>query len=124
MRKITKSIFKTLAVFILFLLTTGVADAQNTISGKVTDSKDGSGVPGITVSVKGTKAATATGPDGSFSLSLPAGAKTLIFSSVGYQRQEVTVGSSKTFDVAMQASSSNLNEVVVIGYGTRLKRST
>ena len=122
MRKITKAIFRPYRLLSFLLLISGLANAQTNISGKVTDSKDGSPVPGITVSVKGTKVATATGSDGTFTLSVPAGGKSLVFSSVGYQKQETLIGSTTNFNLAMQSTASNLNEVVVIGYGTRQKK--
>lgn len=99
------------------------AFAQNkTVSGKVTDAQGGAGLSGVSVIVKGSKTGTSTDGSGSYSLSVPSGA-TLVFSSVGFQNQEVAVGDRSTIDVVLTAlAGSNLNEVVVVGYGTVRKR--
>ncbi|GAA4442997.1 TonB-dependent receptor [Pontibacter saemangeumensis] len=88
-----------------------------TVTGKVTDEK-GEGLPGVTVLVKGTANGTATGMDGDFSLSLPDGEATLVFSFIGYQAQEVPVNNQSTVNVTLSADTKALEEVVVIGYGT------
>ena len=99
------------------------AFAQNkTVSGKVTDAQGGAGLSGVSVIVKGSKTGTSTDGSGSYSLSVPSGA-TLVFSSVGFQNLEVAVGDRTTVDVTLTAmAGSNLNEVVVVGYGTVRKR--
>lgn len=99
------------------------AFAQNkTVSGKVTDAQGGASLSGVSVIVKGSKTGTSTDGSGSYSLSVPNGA-TLVFSSVGFQNEEVAVGDRTTVDVVMTAmAGSNLNEVVVVGYGTVRKR--
>lgn len=81
---------------------------------------DGQPIPSVTVKVKGSNAATTTDAAGTYSINVPDGA-TLIFSSVGYQIQEVVVGSRTQVDVTMQIAAQNINEVVVIGYGTAKK---
>lgn len=121
MRKITPRFFRNFCVFLILLLSSGVAFAQTGISGKVTDA-NGAGVPGITVTVKGTNTATATEADGSFSLSVPAGGRTLVISGVGYTTQELAIGSQTNFSVALQSTASDLNEVVIVGYGTARKK--
>ncbi len=99
------------------------AQAQNkTISGKVTDSKDGSVLVGASVVVKGSKTGTQTGTDGTFRLSVPASATTLVVSSVGYGNQEVNIQNKTSVDVTLTATNDQLNEVVVIGYGTARKK--
>ncbi|WP_416439485.1 SusC/RagA family TonB-linked outer membrane protein [Phnomibacter sp. MR] len=99
------------------------AFAQNkTVSGKVTDAQGGAGLSGVSIIVKGSKTGTSTDGSGAYSLSVPNGA-TLVFSSVGFQNEEVAVGDRTTVDVVMTAmAGSNLNEVVVVGYGTVRKR--
>lgn len=92
-----------------------------TVFGKVTDSKDGSAVAGVNVVAKGTTKGTQTGPDGSYSLTVPSSVKFLVFSSVGYASQEVPVGSGAT-NVVLVATNQQLNEVVVIGYGTQRRK--
>lgn len=97
--------------------------AQNkTVTGKVTDSKDGSPLIGATISVKGTKLATQTASDGTFRLNnVPANANSLIISSVGYSPQTLAIGSGQ-MTVSLLQTNSTLNDVVVIGYGTQRRR--
>lgn len=94
---------------------------DKTVTGKVTDSKDGSPVVAASVLVKGTKIGTSTNADGSFTLKVPASATTLFISSVGFGTQEVAIGNTP-LSISLQATNNNLNEVVVIGYGTARKK--
>jgi iron complex outermembrane receptor protein len=96
--------------------------AQNkTVSGKVTDAKDGSPIAGASVVAKGTKTGTQTGADGSFKLSVPATAKTLTISFTGYVAQDVAI--SDNISVSLTQSIENLTDVVVqIGYGGSRKK--
>ena len=104
-------------------LTTGVyAYAQSTISGTVTDSEDGSAVPGVNVLVKGTSTGTITDVEGSYNVTVTGEDATLVFSSVGFITQEVVVGSQATIDLAMQADVQSLEEIVVTGYSTEERR--
>jgi iron complex outermembrane receptor protein len=89
---------------------------------RVTDSKDTSGVPGVTITAKGTKTGTATKSDGTFTLSVPSNVTTLIISSVGYATQEVSIGGQTSIEVSLVATSGNMNEVVVTGYGTARRK--
>jgi TonB-dependent starch-binding outer membrane protein SusC len=107
----------------VFLIISQFAIAQNrTVTGKVTDSKDGGGLRGMSVIVKGTGIGTQTSADGGFSLSVPANSNTLLVSSVGYASQEVDITNKTSVDVALVTSGTNLNEVVVTGYGTQRRR--
>ncbi len=111
-----------LMVMVLSMAAFVYANAQNrTVTGKVTDSKDGSPLQSVTVMVKGTKSGTQTAADGTYRLQVPAGATTLVISSVGFATQEVAIGTGEV-NVSLTASATNLNEVVVIGYGTQRKR--
>jgi iron complex outermembrane receptor protein len=103
---------------IMLLLIAQTSFAQNRITGKVTDSKDGSGVAGATVSAKGTKNATQTNADGSFSISVPAGTTILVISSVGFGTQEVSIEGKTSIDVSLTIVNATMNEVVVTGYGS------
>ncbi|TDH28594.1 SusC/RagA family TonB-linked outer membrane protein [Segetibacter sp. 3557_3] len=108
-----------LACLVLLFLAQGVFAQNRTITGKVTDAKTGEGISGVTVTVRGTTIGSATSGDGSFSISVPANAKTLIFSSVGYGTQEIAAGSANNISVALQYGTKSLDEVVVVGYGTQ-----
>jgi TonB-dependent starch-binding outer membrane protein SusC len=96
---------------------------DRTITGKVTDSKDGSPVAGATVQPKGTRTGTSTRADGTFSLTVGSGVTTLVITSVGYETQEVSLDGKTNVDVSFVPSAgSNLNEVVVTGYGTAKRK--
>lgn len=100
------------------LVFANVSQAQSrTVTGKVTDSK-GEAVPSATVTVKGTSNSTTTAADGSFSISVPSGSKTLIISSVGFETKEVAVSDNMN-NITLETKNAALNEVVVVGYGTR-----
>ncbi len=103
------------------LFCTGVAFAQNRdVTGTVTDAESGVGIPGTSVTVKGTALGTATDADGKFKLSVPATSNTLVVSSIGYTTQEITLGSSTSVDVKLVASANELEEVVIsVGRGAQ-----
>lgn len=104
--------------------TTGIrpsADAKALIRGTVSDEK-GTALPGATVAVKGTQLGTTTDANGAFAINLPAGSSVLVVSYIGMKTQEVVVGDRTTLNVVLQSADQNLDEVVVIGYGTA-KRS-
>lgn len=94
---------------------------QNAISGRVTDA-NGEPLPGVTVAVKGTNLGTLTDIDGRFTITgLPDGA-VIVFSFVGLKTQEIPVDGQASIDVSMEEEAIGLAEVVVIGYGTALRR--
>ena len=98
---------------IVLVLSLQVANAQDkTVTGKVTDSKDGSPVVGASVQAKGTRTGTSTRADGTFSLAVPSSVNTLVISSVGYATQEISIEGKSSVDVSFVASAaSNLNKV-------------
>lgn len=108
----------------LFVLIVQVASAQDkTITGKVTDSKDGSPVVGASVQPKGTKTGTSTKADGTFSINVGPNVTTLVISSVGYDSQEISITGQSSVNVSFVPNAgANLNEIVVTGYGTARKR--
>lgn len=111
------------AFFALTMLFTGlsVSAQDRQISGKVTDASDGSGLPGVSVQVKGTRKGVSTNVDGSYRIEAPSNA-TLVFSYVGYTSQEVAIGNKTVVDVTLSADVKSLEEVVVVGYGEQKKR--
>jgi TonB-linked SusC/RagA family outer membrane protein len=94
---------------------------QRTVTGKVTDEADGAGLPGVSVIIKGTTTGTATDADGNYGIQAATG-DVLSFSFIGFELQDVSVGAQTTIDVVLKGSISQLQEVVVIGYGEREKR--
>ncbi|GGH20286.1 SusC/RagA family TonB-linked outer membrane protein [Mucilaginibacter phyllosphaerae] len=115
----------TLCFFALTCFFVQPALAQNkVITGKVTDKKDGSTLIGVSVGAAG-GVGTLTGVDGTYKLSVPASVTSLNFSYIGYQSQTVALNGQTNVNVSLQSASTNLNEVVVIGYGTqRIKDAT
>ncbi|MFZ1527691.1 MAG: SusC/RagA family TonB-linked outer membrane protein [Ferruginibacter sp.] len=111
-----------LMLSICFGLISMLAFAQNrTVTGTVTDDK-GAPVSGVSVTIKGGKGGTSSGADGSYSLSVPANANTLVFSSVGFGRKEVSIGSDNVANASLVATNEQLTDVVVIGYGSARKK--
>jgi len=90
-----------------------------TVTGKVTDSKDGSPLSGASVVAKGTSTGTQTGADGSFKLTVPSTTKTLVISFAGFGNVEVNISGSNTADAKLTSTADALTDVVVIGYGSR-----
>ena len=95
--------------------------SQHKIQGTVLDEK-GTPLPGVTVQIKGTSQGITTGTDGKFSLVIPENA-VLTVSFIGYQTQEITPGNQASLIIRLTASSSGLDEVVVVGYGTQKRES-
>lgn len=93
-----------------------------TVSGRVVDDT-GSPMPGVNVVVKGTTVGTTTDIDGRYSISVEDGNAVLVFSFIGYETQEVTVGSQSVINITLVTDIKTLSEVVVVGYGTQ-KRSS
>ncbi|MFD0990098.1 SusC/RagA family TonB-linked outer membrane protein [Mariniflexile jejuense] len=123
-KKITQYNKAYVALFIgVFLFCLNI-NAQNsiTISGVVTDGGDlGGPLPGVTVLVKGTTTGASTDFDGNYTLSNVASNATLVFSYVGYKKQEIAVSGKKTINITLLPSLESLDEVVVVGYGTSRK---
>jgi TonB-linked SusC/RagA family outer membrane protein len=112
---------KHVAALFAGLLCCFLATAQTKdVTGKVTDSREGTPLPGVTVKAKNANNSTTTGADGTFTLSVPESTTTLVFTYVGYTEQEVAFGS--LLNVSLVQSDKALDEVVVVGYGTKIKR--
>jgi TonB-linked SusC/RagA family outer membrane protein len=109
-----------LASWCFIMLFIGVVQAQNkTVTGRVTSKDDGLPLPGVSVRVVGTTVGTQTNADGKFSLSVPASAKSLSFSFIGFTSLTVEI-TSAPLDVKLASSASKLSEVVITGaYGTK-----
>jgi len=93
-----------------------------TITGNVTSGDDGTGLPGVNVVIRGSTTGTVTDVDGNYKIDVPDESSVLVFSTVGYVTEEVTVGTSGVIDVVLSPDITALQEVVVIGYGTVKKR--
>lgn len=100
---------------------TTVRFADVVVSGKVIDEK-GAGLPGVSVVIKGSTVGTTTDGDGRYRLSAPSTAATLVFSFVGYQKQEMVIGNQTTMTITLIPDDQTLNEVVVVGYGSQRRQ--
>ena len=106
------------AMLLLAFLGFAFCMQAQTVTGKVTDKK-GEVVPGVTVTVKGTKNATSTNNEGIYTLNNVATDAVLRFTGAGFTTQEITLSGRSSVNTEMETSVGNLNEVVVVGYGTK-----
>lgn len=106
----------------MLVLCAATALAQRTVTGKVTDDK-GNPVANASVMVKNTSTGTVTNEDGSYSLTVPANARTLVFSAVDMAETEMSIGTQSVINASLKAADKALDEVVVVGYGTQRKKT-
>src|SRR5688572_9997498 len=90
---------------------------EQTVSGKVLSLDDSSPLPGVSVFVKGTQTGTVTDADGNYSIGVPSGTATLVFSFMGYKTTEVAVDGRGTVDISIESDITQLGEVVVTSFG-------
>ncbi len=105
----------------LVLVSALMAQGVN-VTGNVTSSDDGEGLPGVNIVIKGTSQGTVTDVEGNYSLEVPDANTILVFSSVGYTQEEITVGNQSSININMVPDITALEEIVVIGYGTVRKQ--
>ena len=107
---------------LLFLLFPFFVSAQEiTVSGVITTKSDGLPLPGVNVIVKGTNIGAVSNMDGEYSINVPNPDATLVFSTIGYENQEISVNNRPTINVAMEENIEQLSDVVVVGYGVQKK---
>jgi TonB-dependent starch-binding outer membrane protein SusC len=106
---------------ITMLVSVSVHAQDKTVTGKVTDGSDKSGLPGVSVSVAGANKGTQTDANGTYKIAVPANAS-LVFSFVGFEKQTIAVGNRSVIDVSLVSDNKALEEVVVVGYGTVKKK--
>lgn len=109
-----------LALLMLLFSVNQMSAQDKTISGVVTSAQDNLPLPGVNILIKGTKTVATTGFDGEYSIKAPSNS-VLVFSFIGFQNKEVTVGTQSKINIALGEDTNKLNEVVVIGYGTQKK---
>lgn len=107
-----------IVLFFFAVLVTLQLWAQRRVTGKVTDDK-GIPIANASVLVKGTNTGTVTASDGTYALTIPANARTLVISSVDMGTEEITIGTESTFNTTLRGTDRSLQEVVVVGYGTQ-----
>lgn len=106
----------------ILIFSTIVVQAQVVVKGKVVDEL-GKGLPGVSVVIKGTSSGTASIENGNYSISVSGKSAVLVFNFIGYSSKEVVVGNQTTINVSLLPSSSDLEQVVVVGYGTQRKEA-
>jgi hypothetical protein len=109
-----RAAFQATCFLLLFALTSLSAFAQNpfNVKGKIT-SETGEGLPGASVILKGTSTGTTTDVDGKYSLNVPDGNGTLVFTYIGYLNQEIVIGNRSQLDVKLAPNDKTLEEIVV-----------
>jgi TonB-dependent starch-binding outer membrane protein SusC len=112
---------KYFTTLLLCICTAQFALAQTLVKGTVKSSDDDQPIVGTTVVVKSTPKATTTNQEGKFEIAAPQGS-ILIFSFVGYKTQEIAINNQTTIDVVLESSDQQLDEVVVVGFGTQTRR--
>jgi len=116
------NLYKLIFPIIFICFTTGLMAQRHTVTGTVTDGTDKTGIPGATVMEKGTTNGTITDVNGHYSLTVTSDKDTLIFSFIGYKKIEIPINGRAIIDVFMESDQTELDEVVVIGYGTQKKK--
>ena len=111
-----------LASFLCLVHVSVIWAQERTVTGKVTAAEDGLPLPGVNVVVKGTSLGTVTNTEGIYTLSVPQGGTTLVFSFIGLTTQEVEIGARTTIDLQMGQDIQQLGEVVVTAVGIQRER--
>ena len=109
---------------LLLFVSIGLQAQGQQITGTVVSAEDGSALPGVTVIVRGTTVGAVTDFEGHYEITVPQGSDVLVFSFVGMQTQEIAIGTSNVIDVSMKVDAVNMDEVVVIGYGTARREAS
>ena len=113
---------KTLVAMLLAVICLPAFAQERTVTGKVTDAKDGSPLVAASVVVKGTKKGVSTSADGTFSLKVASTENTVVVSFLNYAAKEVSIAGQTNVNVALTQNSDQLSDVVVIGYGSARKK--
>ena len=92
------------------------------VTGRVTSGEDNAGLPGVNIVVKGTNKGTVTDVEGNYSIEVPDQNSVLVFSSIGFLTEEVTVGNQTEINMVLYPDVLSLEEIVVVGYGTQIKK--
>lgn len=112
-----------LTVMLVGLMSLAFIKAPRVITGIVTDA-NGTPVAGVSILIKGTKTGAVTGADGKYSITVNDDKTVLVFSYIGFKTQQVKVKDKTAINVTLQPQVSNLDEIVVVGYGTQRKEGT
>jgi TonB-dependent SusC/RagA subfamily outer membrane receptor len=116
-----KILFKRSIFLLLLFAVTATFAQERTVSGIVVDNEDGKPLPGVTVLVKGTNTGTQSNTEGRFTIQVSGQNKQLEFRYLGLITQTVALGSKTTLRVTMKSDATQLNELMVVGYGSQKK---
>lgn len=105
-----------------FLSETRRSQNEISVKGKVVSEDSPAGLPGVSIVIKGTTSGTVTDMDGTYELLVPDNNAVLVFSFVGYNQQEITVGNQTRIDITLLSDVKALSEIVVVGYGTARRK--
>ena len=119
MKKCNQAISKIVSACLLFMSISVTVFAQTVVTGKVTNSSNGLPVVGATVTIKGTDTRTQTNSSGEYSIKVSSLNAVLVFTSVGYNMQQVVA--SNAANVVLSEAAQKLEDIVVVAYGTRKK---
>jgi TonB-linked SusC/RagA family outer membrane protein len=123
MKQNLRILFYCTVLFLLATASSNLAFAQvKRVSGKVSSVSDGAGIPGVNVQLQGTNTGTVTDADGAYSIEINGTNPTLVYSSIGYIKQEISVGTRSVIDVSLSDDIKSLTEVVVTGYAAQRKQ--
>lgn len=109
------------ALLLMVLAYSGLYAQERKVTGRVVDQQDRQPIPGVNVSIKGKPSNVSTNADGVYTIQVGSDADALVFSYIGYVRQTIVVGKQATVHVSLASDNQDLNEVVVVGYGTQKK---
>jgi TonB-dependent SusC/RagA subfamily outer membrane receptor len=123
MKKLLLKLSGVMLLFFYCSILPASAQDRRTVGGVVTEESTDDPIPGVSVREKGTNNGTVTDVDGNFSIRLTTESPVLVFSFIGLKTQEIGVGNATNIDVALVDDLSNLQEVVVVGYGEQKKES-
>jgi len=116
------NLYKLIFPVIFICFTTGLMAQKHTVTGTVNDATDQTGIPGATVLEKGTTNGTITDVNGKYSLTVTSDKDTLVISFIGYKKIEIPINGRAVIDVNLESTQTELDEVVVIGYGSQKKK--
>ncbi|HEV8080461.1 MAG TPA: carboxypeptidase-like regulatory domain-containing protein, partial [Chitinophagaceae bacterium] len=115
--------FMVLLGALLLLFSNDLFAQQKTITGNITSNSNNQPVAGATVTIRGTNIATQTNAEGNFTITVPNEKSTLVITNVGFEPIQIDVGSRTSLNVALNATNTTLNEIVVTGYSSQVKKS-
>lgn len=122
-KKHSSNLIRYCALFLFLFLVSGNSMAQKvSVTGKVTDASNGLPLFGVSIGITGTTSGTISDIDGNFTIQVPSKEAVLVFSYVGYKSQQIAVGSNTSLLVALVLETTQLEQIVVVGYGTQRKK--